>query len=62
MPFFLSDEFKTILEEKVRGTGGPSDHNTDTLGGTTSLGMTGGGHAQTNSMYKSVYLKEKLIE
>jgi hypothetical protein len=44
MPFFLSDEFKTILEDKIRGTGGPSDKQTDTLGGTSAgLNMTGGG-------------------
>ena len=42
MPFFLSDEFKTILEDKIRGTGGPSDKLGETLGGTSAgLNMTG---------------------
>jgi len=34
LPFFLSDEFKTLLEEKVRGIGGPND---GTLGTTQPL-------------------------
>lgn len=63
MPFFLSDEFKTILEDKIRGTGGPSDKLGDTLGGTTSLNMTGQQqHQGGNNMYKSVFLKEKVLE
>lgn len=62
MPFFLSDEFKTILEDKIRGTGGPSDQ-TDTLGGTSAgLGMTGAGMQGGSQLYKSVFLKEKILE
>lgn len=34
MPFFLSDEFKSILDEKVKGTGGPSDGITSPLSNT----------------------------
>ena len=33
MPFFLSDEFKSILEDKIKGTSGPSDQPMS-LGGT----------------------------
>lgn len=40
LPFFLSDEFKSILEDKVKGTSGPMD-NPGSLGGTQSLGQTG---------------------
>lgn len=34
MPFFLADEFKTILDDRIKGTGGPLD------GGFSSLGNT----------------------
>jgi hypothetical protein len=37
MPFFLSDEFKSILDDKIKGTSGPSDKPMS-LGGTQSLG------------------------
>ena len=57
MPFFLSDEFKSILEDKIRGTGGPSD-GTDGLGGTSGLGGTG----MVNQLYKSGFLKDKIVE
>jgi hypothetical protein len=40
LPFFLSDEFKSILEDKVKGTSGPMDNPAGSLGGTQSLGQT----------------------
>lgn len=38
MPFFLSDEFKSILDEKLKGTGGMADGRTDSLGDTLTSG------------------------
>ena len=63
MPFFLSDEFKSILEDKIKGTSGPSDQPMS-LGGTTSLAQTGGGSnaGGQNQMYKSGFLKDKIVE
>ena len=58
-PFFLSDEFKTILDDKVKGTngGGPSDNTESNLGGMMDGSGSGGGN-----LYKSGFLKEKIIE
>ena len=62
MPFFLSDEFKTILEEKINKTGGLSE-GTDPLGGTGNGGMLNQTQGLQNSqMYRSQFLKDKLIE
>jgi len=61
MPFFLSDEFKTMLEDKIKGTGGPSDN---TLGGTSLLGQTGSaqGGSSSSGGYRSGFLKDKMTE
>ncbi len=65
MPFFLSDEFKSILDEKIKGTGGPSDGR-GSLSNTQSLAATGGGPSggsgPGNQMYKSTFLKDKVTE
>jgi hypothetical protein len=62
MPFFLSDEFKTMLEDKLRGTGmSGADFKSDSLGNTmTSAG--GGLGSGGSQMYKSIFLKEKINE
>lgn len=62
MPFFLSDEFKTMLEDKLRGTGMSGDMRSgDSLGNTMTSagGALGSGGSQ---MYKSIFLKEKINE
>lgn len=66
MPFFLSDEFKSILDEKIRGTGGGMSDNLrsggESLGNTMTSGGIGGGSHGASQMYKSIFLKEKLVE
>lgn len=60
MPFFLSDEFKTILEDKVKTTNGQIiSETTDSnpVGGMMEGSSSGGGN-----LYKSGFLKEKIIE
>jgi|LauGreDrversion4_2_1035121.scaffolds.fasta_scaffold178003_3 hypothetical protein len=61
MPFFLSDEFKTILDEKLKGTGGMSDRKSESLGNTMTSAGIGGAHGGSQ-MYKSVFLREKINE
>lgn len=67
MPFFLSDEFKLIMEEKQRkeeeqrklqAIHGEKLATSGTLGGLSSLGGGGGG----SQLYKSQFLKEKIEE
>jgi hypothetical protein len=62
MPFFLSDEFKTIIEEKYKVSDIGLHDGKDkmiTSGTVGSLGLGGGGGS---TLYKSEFLKEKLFE
>eukprot|EP00347_Sterkiella_histriomuscorum_P003182 403365276 len=70
MPFFLSDEFKQIMEEKNKKNeqalrltqiDGSKDKllNSGTMGGISTIGSSGGGASQ---LYKSEFIKDRLNE
>lgn len=62
MPFFLSDEFKSIMDEKNRMRQLQENQdkllNSGTMGGISTIGSIGGG----SSLYKSEFIRERLLE
>lgn len=62
LPFFLSDEFKQLMNEKMLGTGGPADNNLSQTGNTSSNNGGSSGANNQNGAYKSGFLKDKILE